>query len=340
MEVLFLTIKKDGRSARWRINQLLPHLEKHDIHGTVLEMPVKGAFARLSTVKKAVGYDAVVLLNRLLPRLLTYRLRKNAKRMIFEIDEAVTVKKEGVGRSVTRERRLKRTLRIVDAVIASSEHFADLARGVTSAPDIVHVIPTTVDLKLWGTRDRPHKGPAGVIGWLGAPAGLTELSVVAQPLLRLCRRYEDLKVRVVCGKALELDGLPLEHKIFDPTTVKQEVRGFDIAIVPRIENAITRGMTPTDLLASFASGIPVVASNVPAIRRFIRHGENGFLCGTLSEWEETLEKLVDDPELRARIGAAGRETLESGHRLRDVVPQYVEFFEKIREGEPAPAVRS
>ena len=35
MKILFLTIKNNGMSARWRVQQLLPGLKKHGIEGTM-----------------------------------------------------------------------------------------------------------------------------------------------------------------------------------------------------------------------------------------------------------------------------------------------------------------
>jgi len=52
--------------------------------------------------------------------------------------------------------------------------------------------------------------------------------------------------------------------------------------------------------------IPTVASNVPAFQGAIRHGENGFLCGSTTEWIDALDLLVTNSELRARVGNNAR----------------------------------
>jgi glycosyltransferase involved in cell wall biosynthesis len=61
-----------------------------------------------------------------------------------------------------------------------------------------------------------------------------------------------------------------------------------------------------------AAGLPVVSTAVAGIPEIVRHGETGFLVppDDLDALVRALGKLVEDPELRARFGAAGRELVE------------------------------
>jgi glycosyltransferase involved in cell wall biosynthesis len=43
----------------------------------------------------------------------------------------------------------------------------------------------------------------------------------------------------------------------------------------------------------------------------IHHGENGFICRDKQEMIATLANLIDNPELRKRIGEAARATIEN-----------------------------
>jgi glycosyltransferase involved in cell wall biosynthesis len=60
---------------------------------------------------------------------------------------------------------------------------------------------------------------------------------------------------------------------------------------------------------AMAHGRPVVASAVGGLRDLVADGETGFLVppGDVSALREALERLLGDPELRKRMGAAGRE---------------------------------
>ncbi len=329
MKVLWLVPKLDTPSARWRVLQLIPHLEKAGVKCRVEELPA-GVLGKLGAAKHALGFDVVVLQKRLLPRLISGRLRKFAKRLIFEFDDAVTLKKtaEGVHASGTRERRFRRAVEDADAVIAANEQLAELARRLSKDPSRVHVLPSAIDLDRWPARGAREDGPV-VIGWAGTPGMLAQLDVVKQPLARLCRRHEGLKLRILCDEAIPLEGVTVEHRKFSPDTEVADLESFDIAIAPQVEDVWTRSKVPAKVLAYFAACVPTVASDVDAYRAYVKDGVNGYLAGTLTEWEEKLEALVADAALRERISKAGRATAERDFSIASVVPKYVELFDRL-----------
>jgi O-antigen biosynthesis protein len=68
-------------------------------------------------------------------------------------------------------------------------------------------------------------------------------------------------------------------------------------------------------------GIPTVASNVPPFQSAIRHGENGFLCSSTTEWIDTLDLLITDSELRARVGTNARHDVLRRYTTRARAPE-------------------
>ena len=119
------------------------------------------------------------------------------------------------------------------------------------------------------------------------------------------------------------------HKRFSPLEEVDDIRTFDIAVAPLVEDSWTRGKVSTKLLAYFAAGLPVVASDVNANRLYMRSGENGFLVGTLAQWEERLTQLIGDPALRRKIGAAARASAERDYSIAAAVPRYLELFRRL-----------
>jgi glycosyltransferase involved in cell wall biosynthesis len=100
-------------------------------------------------------------------------------------------------------------------------------------------------------------------------------------------------------------------------------------VAPLVEDSWTRGKVSTKLLAYFAAGLPVVASNVNANRLYMRDGENGFLVGTLAQWEERLSTLIGDPALRRKIGGAARASAERDFSISAAVPRYLDLFKRL-----------
>ncbi len=333
MKVLFLVPKIDTPSARWRVLQLVPHFERAGVSCTVEELP-GGVFGKLSAAKHGAGYDVVVLQKRLLPKLIHARMRKFAKRLVFEFDDAITLKKtaEGVHGSATRERRFRRVVQAADAVITTNEHLAEQARGLATDPSRVHVMPSAIDLARWPARGPARREGVPVIGWAGSAGMLAQLEVVRQPVSRLVRRHEGLKLRVVCDEPIRLEGIEIDHRKFSSEREVADLQSFDIAIAPQVEDVWTRAKVSAKVLAYFAAGVPTVASNVSSHRFYVKDGANGFLAGTLTEWEERLERLVADADLRERIGRAGRESAEREFSIEAVVPKYLELFERLSKG--------
>jgi glycosyltransferase involved in cell wall biosynthesis len=336
VRVLFLIAKRDSPSAKWRVLQFLPHFERAGLLCDVEEWP-SGLMARMALAKKASGYDLAFLQKRLLPKLLVNRLRKNAKSLVFEFDDVVTLKKGDDGSikdSPTRERRFRRTVRCADAVVTTNETLAEYARRAASDPARVHVLPSVIDLSRWDPKDAGSPDGRVTIGWMGTAANLGAMELLKTPLARLSRRYETLDVKIVCEKPLPLEGVRLTHKPFVPGEEADDVRSFDIAVAPLVEDPWTRGKVSMKILAYFAAGLPVVASDVAANRLYIREGENGHLAGTLGRWEERLAKLIDDPAARRALGAKARESVEREYSIASAVPKYLALFESLATSPP------
>ncbi len=93
------------------------------------------------------------------------------------------------------------------------------------------------------------------------------------------------------------------------TRVAELASAFDIfwlPSVPRSEGA------PTVVGEAMALGLPVVATEVGAVREMVRDGETGSVVPPLDPdaLARTTERLLNDPHLLRRMGAAGRNVAE------------------------------
>ena len=118
-------------------------------------------------------------------------------------------------------------------------------------------------------------------------------------------------------------------KAFSAAEEVSDIGSFDIAVAPLVEDPWTRGKLSTKILAYFAAGLPVVASDVSANRLYVKDGENGFLVGTLAQWEDRLGRLLDDAALRKSVGAKARASVEQEYSLTAAVPKYLALFESL-----------
>lgn len=93
---------------------------------------------------------------------------------------------------------------------------------------------------------------------------------------------------------------------------------------------------PTVLLEGAACGRPLVASDIPGCRDVVRDGENGFLVppNDPEALAQALERLVNDPQLRGRMGTVSRQMVldQFTHARvnRDTLHVYQQFLKAER----------
>ena len=64
---------------------------------------------------------------------------------------------------------------------------------------------------------------------------------------------------------------------------------------------------PLSLIEAQASGLPAVVSDVVGCKDVVRHGETGFVCGSMDEVVEKVRLLIRDCNLRMEMGKRARE---------------------------------
>lgn len=210
-------------------------------------------------------------------------------------------------------RRLAANMALADLVTCCSEPLADVLRNYAAD---VRVIPNGLPAQYLGKpRDYQADGRSLSIGWAGSSSTVAELPEAVRALNRISqyRRPGGVLTRIVGitpERAMELGlrGRSVGAMGWVPNVEHylQACSEWDVWCAPYRDTAFNRAKFPTKWLESSVLGIPLVASDVEPYRRVIRHGENGFLVRYEHEWGRYLKLLVDDPELRQRIGMAAR----------------------------------
>lgn len=87
------------------------------------------------------------------------------------------------------------------------------------------------------------------------------------------------------------------------------LRRADVVATPSVPTRDGRREgIPVVLMEAMGSGVPVVASDLSGIPELVRHGETGLLAppGDAAALADCLARYAADPQLRRRLGAAGR----------------------------------
>ena len=104
------------------------------------------------------------------------------------------------------------------------------------------------------------------------------------------------------------------------------LNSFDIFVLPSYYEGL-----PLALLEAMAHGLPSVASDVDGMGDAVEHGISGFLCpvGDISSWTSNLHKLINSPELRAKIGEAARLRHQRLFSLKAMAERTVAVYEDV-----------
>ncbi|HYF38103.1 MAG TPA: glycosyltransferase, partial [Gemmatimonadales bacterium] len=94
---------------------------------------------------------------------------------------------------------------------------------------------------------------------------------------------------------------------------------------------------PLSILESMRAGLPVVASNVGGVAESVHDAETGFLIpqAGVDELSDRIGRLLRDPGLRARFGAAGRKRYEQHFTLDEMVRKTMSVYQDVL-GFPVP----
>jgi glycosyltransferase involved in cell wall biosynthesis len=63
----------------------------------------------------------------------------------------------------------------------------------------------------------------------------------------------------------------------------------------------------------------------------IQHGQNGLLAASPEEWLIQLDSMIEDPAERARLGSAGRQTVEEGYSMSRCAERFAAVVEETVE---------
>lgn len=172
-------------------------------------------------------------------------------------------------------------------------------------PNVV-LLPNCINAKLLEV-ERPRRERV-TVGWQGSPSHRGDMMFHSAALSRFFRSNPDVDLHVRGADYRQLLGR-LDAR-FTPWQVDMwdyyRSIDFDIGIAPLAPNAFNDAKSPIKALELAALGIPVVASDCPAYREFVAHGETGFLVRYDHEWGKRLRELASDGEMREAMGAAAR----------------------------------
>ena len=350
-------------SQRFRIEQWIPYLAAQGISVDIFPfadesmlrlMPKPGHRAakaranigrfvsRFADVAAARNYD-VVLIHRAAciigPAIMERLVATLGRPIIYDFDDAIFVlHTTDVNRRfawLKFPRKTASICRISRHVVVGNSYLADYARKYNQQ---VTVVPTSVDVDRYQPRKRNRTNGRFVMGWTGSSTSQTYLEMFV-PVLRKLVGLANIELRVHSDREPALAGVPYSWRPWSAENEVDELAEFDVGIMPMPDEEFALGKCAMKALLYMAMGIPAVCSAIGANREVIQHGENGLLASTPEEWISHIERLVADPSLVERLGAAGRKTVEERYSMRRSADLFAQAVRSVINAEASPVSR-
>jgi glycosyltransferase involved in cell wall biosynthesis len=150
--------------------------------------------------------------------------------------------------------------------------------------------------------------------------------------VRVCAGGRARVVLVGVTPGLRAWPFPCEERPWVEGREAAEIAGFDIGIMPLVDEPWSRGKCGFKLVQYLACGRPGVASPVGVNPAIVIDGETGLLASTEDEWVAALDRLIGDAALLERLGAAGRAHVEAHYALQRTAPLVADVLRRAAGG--------
>ena len=167
-----------------------------------------------------------------------------------------------------------------------------------------------------------------IIGWTGTHSTIPFLETL-QPVLAELSKRRRIKLLVIANKEYKMKDVKTEFIYWHEETEVQDLHRIQIGLYPIPANEWSLGKSSLKALTYMAIAIPFVATAYGTNYRIMENGVQGFMASTADEWLTHLITLVDDVELRRRMGIAGRKRVEEKFSLKANFPKYLEVFKTV-----------
>lgn len=204
----------------------------------------------------------------------------------------------------TKMDTFKQAMKMVDLIQVSTPELAETYKQFGN----IVILENCVENELYdAVLKRKNKKP--VIGWFGTRTHKADLEIT-----RGCYPSQD-KFNLLLAGWPEVADMVFKNfinlEVIQPYRIEELpsiIKKCDFGIAPLVDCRFNSGKSDLKAVEFGAAGLPVIASDVAPYRRWVKHGINGFLVkkNKTKFWIRYMQQLIDDPELRLRMGAEAK----------------------------------
>ena len=288
---------------------------------------------RINDLKRADDFDVIFIFREALLTRSTYFEKvfcQSKAKVVFDFDDAIWLPNVSEGNKALQKLKspdkIKRILPEVDLIFAGNNYLADFSRNYNQN---VRVVPTTIDTN-YHVPNHDNKEGTVCIGWTGTQTTLKYLNLLKPVFKELKRKFGDkVYFKVICDTPFKLEGLEIKNEKWNKEKEIQQLEEIDIGVMPLTDDQWSRGKCGFKGLQYMAMEAATLMSPVGVNQEIIDHGINGYLVNSENEWVTYISELIENPELRKKIGQEGRKTIIEKYSVDANKHRYIDYFNEL-----------
>ena len=294
-----------------------------------------GYMKRFFTIPLLPFYDCVYVFLWVVPDGSTLFERiylKFAKKTIYDIDDLVFKSKDsninGIVRYIRSENNYLYLIKKSDKIVLNNPYLGKLVSEYTNTDKICY-IPISINTNNYVPIE--NKNNPIIIGWTGSFSTLPYFILLEGALRKISQKYQ-VKVLVMCDPPeITMDGVNIEFVAFKKSHEIEQIQRMDIGLYPLPDNEWVLAKGGGKALQYMALAIPTIATDLGISSEIIENNVSGFLVPVNDEegWVEKLSLLIEDAELRKRLGQNGRAKIESTFSFDKNKLMYINLLDSI-----------
>lgn len=292
---------------------------------------IKSIFIRFVDFFRAFGYDYVFIYREAFMLGTTFfeRLYKlTGAKLIFDFDDAIWFNDTSDGNKdliwLKNPNKYGKIIKLSDIVFAGNNFLADYALQFNKN---VMVMPTVINTNYHRLNDTEKNKNKVCIGWTGSSTTLKHFETAIPFLKKIKTKYPDkVYFKVIVNMSVSYPELDLVSTNWNIDSEIEDLAEFDIGIMPLPNDNWSKGKCGFKGIQYMSLEIPTIMSPVGVNAEIITNGINGYLASDDDEWINKLSILIENPEMRARLGKAGYQTVLDKYSVESQKDKYLTQF--------------
>ena len=251
------------------------------------------------------------------------------KKVIYDIEDNVLLNSNqnffSFNPFVRNKNKYEFLIKSSNQIITSSPDLSKTCYGITKQNN-VNYIPATINTKRYFPHKDHYVKDTINVGWTGTHSSKKYLSIV-EPYLKKISKKRKIKFIIIGNFNYNIKNIDCELIEWSKNTEILDLLKIDIGIYPVFEDEWSLGKSGLKSLQYMALGIPSVSTNFGNIKKIVKHGHNGILTKN-NNWDKALIDLIDNVELRKKIGKNSIQTVKDFYSIETLSEQYINVLKK------------